>query len=90
MTTGYAGGTLSNGAYLTHHVFNLTGLSPNTTYHFQVKSRDLASNLATAGDYTFVTLVENVAPVVTNVQVVDITDISARVVDDGRGCGFSR
>ena len=80
MTTGYASGTLSNGAYLTHHVFNLTGLSPNTTYHFQVKSRDLASNLATAGDYTFVTLVENVAPVITNVQVVDITDISARVV----------
>ncbi len=80
MTTGYASGTLSNGSYITHHVFPLTGLSPNTTYHFQVKSRDLASNLATAGDFTFTTLVENVAPVITNVHVVDITDISARVV----------
>jgi hypothetical protein len=80
ITTAYANGTLSNGEFKTHHVFDLTGLSSGTTYHFQVSSRDAASNLATAGDFTFTTLSADAAPVISNVQVVDITDTSARVV----------
>ncbi len=45
-----------------HSTSILSGLSlqiplqPNTVYHYRVKSRDAAGNLATSGDYTFTTL----------------------------------
>jgi hypothetical protein len=31
----------------------LSGLSPGTLYHYLVKSRNAAGNLATSGDFTF-------------------------------------
>jgi hypothetical protein len=37
------------------HRQELTGLAPNTTYHFRVKSRDLRGVLGISGDYTFTT-----------------------------------
>lgn len=79
LTNGYGSGTLSNGAYVTFHQIDLVGLSPNTAYHFQVHSRDLASNLATAGDFTFTTLGDTAPPIIFNLQIIDITDTSARV-----------
>ena len=51
-------GTLSplNTAYvLTHHV-RLAGLTPNTTYHYKVMSKDSVGNLAVSEEYTFTTL----------------------------------
>ncbi len=39
---------------LTHSVM-LTGLTPSTTYHYQIKSKDAAGNLATTQDATFTT-----------------------------------
>jgi len=41
---------------VTSHIVNLTGLAPNTTYHFRVKSKDAAKNLTTSSDQTFTTL----------------------------------
>src|SRR5262245_23217057 len=41
----------------TVHRLNLFGLSPNTLYHFRVKSNDDASNLSTSGDLTFTTTI---------------------------------
>ena len=41
---------------------DLTGLTPNTLYHFQVKSRDASGNQSTAGDFTFTTLPPVVPP----------------------------
>jgi len=38
------------------HSVVLTGLQPNTTYHYRVKSKDKAGNLAVSGDKTFITL----------------------------------
>ncbi len=38
----------------THSVF-LSGLSPNTEYHYQLISRDASGNVMTSGDYTFKT-----------------------------------
>ena len=35
------------------HSITLTGLTPNTTYHFQVGSADVSSNIATSSDLTF-------------------------------------
>ena len=41
---------------ITAHSQTLTGLTANTTYHFKVKSRDAAGNLATSADQTFTTI----------------------------------
>jgi hypothetical protein len=38
---------------VTSHSLNLNNLTPGNTYHFRVKSRDAAGNLAVSGDYTF-------------------------------------
>jgi hypothetical protein len=37
------------------HSVVLTGLQPNTTYHYRVKSKDAAGNEAISGDKTFMT-----------------------------------
>ncbi|MEO5927690.1 MAG: carboxypeptidase regulatory-like domain-containing protein [Patescibacteria group bacterium] len=79
LTVAYASGTVSNGGFVTSHQIDLANLSPNTTYHFQVKSRDGASNLATLGDFQFTTAGDVTPPIISNVQVINITDTSARV-----------
>jgi lysophospholipase L1-like esterase len=40
---------------VTAHAATLNGLTQNTTYHYRVKSRDLAGNLAVSGDFVFTT-----------------------------------
>lgn len=60
------------------HTFTLTGLTPGTLYHFWVYSNDLASNEAVSGDFTFTTA-DSSAPVISNIQVVDISKTSARI-----------
>jgi pectate lyase len=40
---------------VTSHSASLSGLSAATVYHYRVKSRDAAGNLATSGDFTFTT-----------------------------------
>jgi hypothetical protein len=40
---------------VTSHVVALSGLSPSTTYHYQVLSRDGQGNLAGSADFTFTT-----------------------------------
>jgi hypothetical protein len=42
-------------SYAWLHRQQLGGLSPNTTYHFRVKSRDLRGVLGVSSDYTFTT-----------------------------------
>jgi len=80
LDNGYGSGTVSNPSYVTSHQIDLVGLSPDTVYHFRVGSRDLASNFAQSTDLTFSTLGDTVPPIILNVQVVDITDTSARVI----------
>jgi len=38
-----------------NHSVALSGLSANTIYHYRVRSKDAAGNLAASGDYTFTT-----------------------------------
>ncbi len=45
----------SNEDLTTTHSITLSGLEPNTTYHYRVKSKDKAGNEALSVDYTFVT-----------------------------------
>jgi phosphodiesterase/alkaline phosphatase D-like protein len=40
---------------VTNHVASLTGLSPNSTYHYRVRSRDQWGNLAISGNFTLTT-----------------------------------
>jgi hypothetical protein len=55
-TTAYGASTSRNPTLAVYHVQTLSGLTPNTVYHYRVKSRDAAGNLATSGDFSFTTL----------------------------------
>ncbi len=55
-TTSYGGASTCNTGMATSHTGALSGLTPGTPYHFRVKSRDAAGNLATSGDSTFTTV----------------------------------
>lgn len=55
-TTAYGGATTLNASLVTAHAAVVSGLAPASLYHFRVKSRDAAGNLATSGDFTFTTL----------------------------------
>src|SRR6185369_5694094 len=54
-TTAYGSSTTLNTALVTSHSASLSGLAASTTYHYRVKSRDAAGNLAVSGDFTFTT-----------------------------------
>lgn len=60
-TTYTASSTLA-AAFTTAHTAQLTGLATGTTYHFQVRSMDVAGNLATTSDATFTTAAAPAAP----------------------------
>ena len=64
-TISYGSVTVLNSTMMTIHSVILNGLSGGTTYHFRVKSKDAAGNLATSPDATFDTLL----PAPGNVQV---------------------
>lgn len=61
LTTSY-GQTTSDTALVTSHSIGLTGLSASTTYHYRVKSKDAANNLATSSDSTFQTAGNDATP----------------------------
>ena len=48
--------------YVTSHSVTLTGLSPETTYYFRVKSADTSSNQSTSDVYSFTTTAEPQMP----------------------------
>ncbi|HTK04833.1 MAG TPA: fibronectin type III domain-containing protein [Candidatus Eisenbacteria bacterium] len=83
-TTVSYGSTQSNASMVTSHSIGLTGLTPSTLYHFRVKSKDAANNQATSGDFTFTTLTppDTTAPVISNIQVINIAATSATVTWD--------
>jgi RHS repeat-associated protein len=54
-TTAYGQSTALDPALVTAHSQGLSGLTPGTLYHYRVKSRDAAGNLAVSGDFTFTT-----------------------------------
>ncbi len=54
-TTAYGSTTTLNTTKVTGHAANITGLAANRTYHYQVRSRDAAGDLATSSDRTLLT-----------------------------------
>lgn len=55
LTTAYGNATAMNASLVTAHSQVLSGLLADTLYHFRVKSRDQAGNLAVSADQTFTT-----------------------------------
>ena len=79
-TTSYGGSTTLDSTLVTNHSATLSGLSAGTLYHYRVKSRDAAGNLATSGDFTFTTLATDVAPpVISGVGASSITSGGATI-----------
>ncbi|MCI0479953.1 fibronectin type III domain-containing protein, partial [Candidatus Uhrbacteria bacterium] len=65
--------------YSLGHSVNLTGLEPDTLYYFRLVARDGSGNVAMSEGHSFTTLGTAPSLVVSNVQVQNITDISALV-----------
>jgi hypothetical protein len=78
LTTSYGSVTPLNGSMVTAHSVPLTGLTDATVYHYRVRSRDAAGNLATSGDFT-VTTQDGTAPVITAVAASSITKSGAAI-----------
>ena len=55
LTTSYGSLTTKDTALVMTHSVNVSGLTPNTLYHYRVKSDDGAGNPASSDDYTFTT-----------------------------------
>src|SRR3989475_523236 len=72
LTTSYGSVTTLDAVLRTAHSVALTGLTESTTYHYRVKSRDAAGNLATSGDATFTTS-DITPPIITGVTVTTAT-----------------
>ena len=53
VSTTYSSQSPLDGTRVQAHSVALTGLLANTVYHFRVRSRDAAGNLAVSGDFTF-------------------------------------
>ena len=80
LTTSY-GSNASHASYVTNHSLDVTGLTPETIYHFQISSADAVGNSASTGDFSFTTAALH-APVISHVQITAITDTSAIVTWD--------
>jgi phosphodiesterase/alkaline phosphatase D-like protein len=72
LTTAYGSATGLDSSLATQHCVSLNGLSPNTTYHFRVKSSGALSD-----DYTFATSGETTPPAMTEITISNITVASA-------------
>ena len=80
LTTGYGSQTALDTALVTSHSQPITGLTAGTLYHYRVKSRDAASNLATGTDNTFTTASSGgTAPVISAVATSNITQTAFTV-----------
>ncbi|MFQ6123724.1 MAG: fibronectin type III domain-containing protein [Candidatus Heimdallarchaeota archaeon] len=75
------GHTESDKTLVTSHIVVLIGLDSNTTYYYEVESKDAAGNTATDGIYSFTTLSEpdSTPPEIKNVQTNNILDTSATI-----------
>ena len=61
LTTGY-GSAVTNTGLTQQHAMTLSGLSPNTVYHYAVQSADQSGRTSTSGDFNFQTLVLDTTP----------------------------
>ncbi|MBI4457897.1 fibronectin type III domain-containing protein [Candidatus Uhrbacteria bacterium] len=72
------GSTQTNATSVTSHSIALTGLTADTIYHYRVKSKDASTNETMSADGTFNTA-KPAAPVISNIQAINITQTAARI-----------
>ncbi len=77
-TSGYGSQTTLDPTLVANHSQTLTGLTPNTIYHYQVRST-YAGVLYTLGDFIFVTPPNIVQGMIVNVAVSAVTGTSATI-----------
>ncbi len=80
-TADYGLSTTLDEELVTSHSVSLSGLEPNTIYHFRVKSKDEAGNEAASEDKTFTTsaLPDTTPPMISEVNVSNIAESSATI-----------
>jgi hypothetical protein len=78
-TTSYGSTTALDGSMVTSHAQALTGLTAKTLYHYRVKSKDAAGNLAISSDNTFTTSADSGAVPVISALSVMATSTSATI-----------
>lgn len=74
LTPSYGSLSSLNGTLLTNHSQTLTSLTPSTTYHYRVLSRDAAGNTSVSGDDTFTTLQAPLQPSDTTGPILSMID----------------
>lgn len=81
-TSAYGNTTPLNTAKVTSHTVTIIGLAAGTTYHYRVKSRDTAGNLAMSGNLSFTTSggVDTTPPVISGVGTSSVTPTSATII----------
>lgn len=62
---------------VTNHSVTLGNLQPNTTYHFNVKSKDANGNMAESEDKTFITLADITPPIISGISASQISETGA-------------
>src|SRR5205814_1128891 len=72
-TTAYGSTSALNNTDVTAHTVALSGLTGSTLYHYRVRSQDAANNPAVSVDFTFTTLADTTAPVISAVAAGSIT-----------------
>ena len=89
-TTAYGGSTTLSAPLVVAHASSLSGLSPAVTYHYRVKSRDGAGNLAVSGDSSFLTPAPPPPPVGSGpLGAWPLSEGSGAVTADASGNGFT-
>ncbi|MDX6628449.1 MAG: hypothetical protein QOH00_695 [Gaiellales bacterium] len=80
-TTGYGSSTAIDSTAVVSHSRSLSGLTAGTLYHYRVKSRDSAGNLASSPDFTFqtTTAADTTPPVISGVAAGSVTSTGASV-----------
>lgn len=80
-TVSYEIGTETEASLITSHSVDLTNLSAGTTYHYRVRSANFSGIEAISADFTFTTseAPDTDPPVISDVQVLNITSESATV-----------
>lgn len=88
-STSYGTLTALNSSQTLNHSQVISGLNPDTLYHFRVKSRDGSGNIVTSADFTFTTNpADTQAPTVTlttpanNATVSGVVSITANATDN--------
>ncbi len=80
-TTAYGQTTPLNTSLTFNHPTRLSGLTPNATHHYRVRSKDAAGNLTVSADYTFTTkaLSDTTAPSLVSIAVSNIASTTAKI-----------